>query len=48
MMDKWIYCGCSDPTLPVWYEEYYNADNHTIIKRIWNDGYEENYETEEN
>ena len=47
MKDKWIYCGHSDQTLPMWYEEYYNADDHTLIKKVWSDGYEEIYETGE-
>lgn len=46
-MEEWIYCGHSDLSLPTWYDEYVRADDNTIVKQVWNDGYEEIYCTEE-
>ena len=46
-MEEWIYCGHSDLSLPTWYDEYVRADDNTIVKQVWNDGYEEIYYTEE-
>ena len=46
-MEEWIYCGHFDLSLPTWYDEYVRADDNTIVKQVWNDGYEEIYCTEE-
>lgn len=42
---KWIFCGTSPAIYSSWYEEYYSESNPKLIKRVWNDGYIEFFET---
>ena len=47
MERKWIFIEESPAELCFSYKDYQAEDEPTLIKRVWNDGYTEYYETEE-
>ena len=47
MERKWIFIESSPVELCFSYKDYRAEDEPTLIKRVWNDGYTEYYETNE-